>query len=82
MTSRRTVAVGDRTTSVDPASGSTPADVAARLDRLERHQSLFQADVHEQIARVDAIVEDLVTSVEKLRRRVETLERAAPPGAP
>lgn len=64
------------------SASDPPPDLAERVQRVESHQALFQGDVHAQIARADAIIEDLVTSVEKLRRRVEELERANPGGDP
>jgi len=59
----------------DPAHAAH-AELAQRMERVERHQAVFQADVTAQLARADALLEDLVAATDNLRRRLDALERA------
>lgn len=54
-----------------------PTHLDKRVDRLEARQADVQEAITSQLARSDAVIEDLIGAIEQLRVRVEQLERAA-----
>lgn len=54
-----------------------PTHLDKRVDRLEARQSDVQDTITSQLARADAVIEDLIGAIEQLRVRVEQLEHAA-----
>jgi uncharacterized protein YhaN len=53
------------------------AELEERIRRLEKNEETFHDAVNGQLARADALAEDLVAAVERLRRRVDELERGS-----